>query len=279
MTLEFRIAATFTAALARLPAPEQKAAKTTAFDLQMDPAAPGLNFHRIDRSRDPHFWSVRVSGDLRIIVHKTAASFLLAYVGHHDDSYAWAERRRIEAHPRTGAIQIVEVRERVEHVAAHPAPVAPPPALVIKPLQGLSADDLLGVGVPPDWIADVQGATEDAFLAMAEHLPAEAAEALLEYVGTGRLPKPAPIAPADPFAHPDALRRFRVVENQEALAVALDAPWERWAVFLHPAQQGVVGRSYNAPARTSGSAGTGKTVVALHRAARLAQQALDGRFC
>jgi hypothetical protein len=278
MTLEFRIAATFTAALARLPAPEQKAAKTTAFDLQMDPAAPGLKFHRIDRSRDPHFWSVRVSGDLRIIVHKTAASFLLAYVGHHDDSYAWAERRRIEAHPRTGAIQIAEVRERVEEVAAHPAPAAPQPAPVIKPFQALSADDLLGVGVPQDWIADVQGATEDAFLAMAEHLPAEAAEALLEYVGTGRLPKPAPITPADPFAHPDALRRFRVVENQEALAVALDAPWERWAVFLHPAQQGVVDRIYNGPARTSGSAGTGKTVVALHRAARLAQQAPDGRI-
>ncbi len=124
----------------------------------------------------------------------------------------------------------------------------------------------------------MQQATEDAFLALADHLPAEAAEALLEYVGTGRLPRPAPVvAPADPFAHPDALRRFRVVENQEALALALDAPWERWAVFLHPAQQGIVDRSYNGPARTSGSAGTGKTVVALHRAARLARQAPDGR--
>ncbi|HUW30725.1 MAG TPA: 3'-5' exonuclease [Planctomycetota bacterium] len=278
MTLEFRIAATFTAALARLAGAEQKAAKTTAFDLQMDPAAPGMQFHRIDRSRDPHFWSVRVSGDLRIIVHKTEASFLLAYVGHHDDAYGWAERRRIEAHPRTGAIQIVEVRERVEEVAALPASVEPQPAPVIKLFQTLSADDLLAVGVPPDWIVDVQGATEDAFLALADHLPAEAAEALLEYVGTGRLPKPAPITPADPFAHPDALRRFRVVENQEALAVALDAPWEQWAVFLHPAQQGVVDRSYNGPARTSGSAGTGKTVVALHRAARLARQTPDGRI-
>jgi hypothetical protein len=277
MSVEFLIAATFTAALARLAAPEQKAAKTTAFDLQMDPAAPGLKFHRIERSRDPHFWSVRASGDIRIIVHKTEASFLLAYVGHHDDSYAWAERRRIEAHPRTGAIQIVEVRERVEDVVTPPAPAEPAPAPPVLPFRALSAENLLAVGVPQDWTADVQGATEDAFLALAEHLPAEAAEALLEYVGTGRLPRPAPVAPADPFAHPDALRRFRVVENQEALALALDAPWERWAVFLHPAQQGIVDRSYSGPARTSGSAGTGKTVVALHRAARLARQATDGR--
>src|SRR5664279_2617285 len=123
MSVEFRMAVTFTAALARLAAPDQKAAKTTAFDLQMDPAAPGLKFHRIDRSRDQHFWSVRVSGDIRIIIHKTEASFLLAYVGHHDDSYAWAERRRIEAHPRTGAIQIVEVRERVEESVVRPASV------------------------------------------------------------------------------------------------------------------------------------------------------------
>jgi mRNA-degrading endonuclease RelE of RelBE toxin-antitoxin system len=122
--MDFRIADTFTDALARLPAQEQKAVKTSAFDLQLDPAGPGLQLHRIDRSKDPNFWSIRVSRDLRIIVHKTAASLLLAYVDHHDKAYAWAERRRIEAHPTTGAVQIVEVRERVEDVA--PAPVISP---------------------------------------------------------------------------------------------------------------------------------------------------------
>jgi hypothetical protein len=275
--MEFRIAATFTAALARLEAAEQKAAKTAAFDLQMDPSAPGLKFHRIDRSRDPHFWSVRAGSDIRIIVHKTEASFLLAYVGRHDDAYLWAERRRIEAHPRTGAIQIVEIRERVEELVAPTAPAeaAPSPPRLL--FQALSADDLLTVGVPPDWIADVQAATEDAFLALTDHLPAEAGEALLDYASTGVLRRSAPVVPADPFAHPDALRRFRVVENQEALALALDAPWERWAVFLHPGQQGIVDRSYAGPARTSGSAGTGKTVVALHRAARLAGPLADRR--
>ena len=273
--IEFRIADTFTAALARLQAAEQKAAKITAYDLQADPAAPGLRFHRIERSRDPNFWSVRASGELRIIVHKTARSFLLAYVGHHDDSYAWAERRRIEAHPRTGALQIVEVRERVEDLppptpavtpAAAPRPAKPPP------FAALSPDTLLGLGVPPDWLADVTAATEDGFLALCDHLPAEAAEALLEYATTGRLrpAAPEPVAP-NPFAHPDALRRFRVVENQAELAQALDQPWDRWIVFLHPAQAGLVARSFAGPARVQGSAGTGKTVVALHRAARHAR--------
>ena len=269
---EFRIADTFTAALGRLEAQEQKVAKTTAFDLQMDPSGPGLQFHRIDRSRDPNFWSVRASRDLRLIVHKTGGNLLLAYVGHHDDAYNWAERRRIEAHPKTGAVQIVEVRERVEEIAAAPAAATPPAPL----FAALSADDLLAVGVPADWVADVQAAGEDAFFALAEHLPAEAAEALLQYASTGRLPAPTPPAP-DPLFHPDTLRRFRVVENQQELAQALDAPWDRWAVFLHPAQRSLAERNFAGPARVSGSAGTGKTVVALHRAANLARRMTTGQ--
>ena len=102
---------------------------------------------------------------------------------------------------------------------------------------------------------------------------------MLEYVGTGRLPRPAPVVAGRSVRPPDALRRFRVVENQDALALALDCAVGTWAVFLHPAQQGIVDRSYNGPARTSGSAGTGKTVVALHRAARLAGRRPTAECC
>ena len=66
---EFRIADTFTDSLARLTAEEQKAVKTTAFDLHVNPAQPSLSFHRIDAARDKNFWSVRVSQDIRLIVH------------------------------------------------------------------------------------------------------------------------------------------------------------------------------------------------------------------
>lgn len=67
--MDFRIADTFTESLARLTGDEQKAAKTTAFDLQINPANPGLSFHKVDRSKDKNFWSVRVSADIRLIVH------------------------------------------------------------------------------------------------------------------------------------------------------------------------------------------------------------------
>jgi plasmid maintenance system killer protein len=255
--MEFRIADTFTTALAKLNAQEQKAAKTAAFDLQLDPSRPGLQFHRIDKSKDANFWSIRVNADIRIIVHKTAASFLLCYVDHHDEAYAWATRRRIEAHPKTGAIQIVEVRERVEEIAppSHTAqPLAEPKieraTPVAPPLfEALSPDDLLTIGVPGDWIEDIRQASEDSFLHLASHLPAEAAEALLEYAATGTLHRavPPPVH-ADPFTHPDALRRFRVVENIEELQRALEYPWEKWTVFLHPSQREIVERDFTGPA-------------------------------
>src|SRR6266567_5821417 len=124
--MDFRIADTLTASLSRLTGAEQKAVKTTAFDLQLDPSGPGLRFHRLDRPRDPNFWSVRVNDDIRLIVHRTATSLLLCYVGHHDAAYAWAERRRIERHSMTGAAQLVELPERVESAVERPSVVPVP---------------------------------------------------------------------------------------------------------------------------------------------------------
>src|SRR3954453_15564910 len=114
--MEFRIADTFTASLVRLTGDEQKAVKTTAFDLQLNPSHPSLQLHRLDKPRDPNFWSIRVNSDVRVIVHRTGESLLLCYVDHHDAAYQWAERRKLETHPKTGAAQLVEVRQTVREV-------------------------------------------------------------------------------------------------------------------------------------------------------------------
>lgn len=162
--MDFRIADTFIDSMARLTGEEQKAVKTTAFDLQMNPASPGLHFHKLDKARDKNFWSVRVGSDLRLIVHKTDADLLLCYVAHHDKAYEWAERRKLQVHPTTGAAQIVEIRETVQEIivpkyieAEVHKPASPPSLLFAK----LSDDKLLGYGVPPEWLADVRATTED----------------------------------------------------------------------------------------------------------------------
>ncbi|MBY5892981.1 3'-5' exonuclease [Rhizobium ruizarguesonis] len=284
--MNFLIADTFTASFNRLSGLDQKAVKASVFDLQIDPSGNGLQLHRIDNSKDPNFWSARVNRDIRLIVHRTGDSVLVTYVDHHDAAYAWAERRRIEVHPRTGAIQIVEVRERVEDVAppatfdfVFPEPARQPKTVSPSPSLFASLDDdaLLSAGVPQDWLADVRGANEDVFFALAAHLPAEASEALLEYAATGTLPAPT-LAAADPFSHPDALRRIRPIADQDELEQALAFPWEKWGVFLHPSQRALVDQTFAGPARVAGSAGTGKTIVAIHRAVRLARQNPNARI-
>lgn len=275
----FLIADTFTDSLARLTGDEQKAVKTTAFDLQMDPSSPGLSFHKLDKARDKNFWSVRVSSDIRLIVHKTQGSLLLCYADHHDPAYEWAERRKLETHPKTGAAQLVEIRETVQEIVVPIYVEASKTAPAKAPLFAeISDQELLSYGVPSEWLADTRQATEDTLLELADHLPGEAAEALLELATGGRPRVATPPAPVvSPFDHPDALRRFRVMANVEELERALEYPWEKWTVFLHPEQRQWVERDYTGPARVSGSAGTGKTIVALHRAAFLARSHPDAR--
>ena len=279
--MAFFTAASFMDSLNGLQSDEQKAAKLTAFDLQTNPANPGMSFHKLDRAKDRRFHSVRVNADIRIIVHKSDASLVLCYVGHHDDAYRWAERRKLETHPTTGAAQMVEIRERIEEVVV-PLYVAPTQEATTTGEQmfaHLSDDQLLSYGVPPEWLGDVREATEDSLLGLAEHLPAEAAEALLQ-LATGEQPTPAPrlAAATDPLLHPDAQRRFRVMADREELEQALDFSWDKWMVFLHPAQRELVEREWNGAVRVSGSAGTGKTIVALHRAARMARNHPQARI-
>src|SRR6202521_3814821 len=282
--MEYRIADTFTDSLARLAGDEQKAVKTTAFDLQLIPASPGMSCHKLDKAKDKNFWSVRVSRDIRLIVHRNASSLLLCYVAHHDEAYGWAERRKLETHPKTGAAQLVEIRETVKeivvpvYVQAEVGLDAQAVAEKGRLFAGMSDGELLGYGVPGEWLGDVRKSTEDTLLALADHLPAEAAEALLELATGGKLRVPQAAAIANPFNHPDAQRRFRVMANVEELERALDFPWEKWTVFLHPEQRQLVERDYAGPARVAGSAGTGKTVVALHRAVHLVRTHPHGRI-
>lgn len=155
--------------------------------------------------------------------------------------------RKLETHPKTGAAQLVEIRETVQEIIVpkyvdveQPAPAKP--ALFLD----IPEDELLRYGVPSEWLDDVRQANEDTLLDLADHLPREAAEALLELAtgGTPQVIQPVAVD-VDPFEHPDAQRRFRIMTNVEELQRALDYPWEKWTVFLHPAQRNLVERTYN----------------------------------
>lgn len=135
-----------------IDAAQKLLAYTQGFDLQLNPASPGLSFHKLDKARDKNFWSVRVGSDIRLIVHRSEASLLLCYVDHHDKAYEWAERRKLETHPKTGAAQLVEIRETVREVVVPvyvqgelPLPASTAKAAAAKPLF-LNVPDGAGTG-------------------------------------------------------------------------------------------------------------------------------------
>ena len=175
--MRFRIADTFTSSLGRLPNEQQKAAKTTAFDLQTNIAHPSLSLHKLTGTKDQNFWSARVNLDLRIILHRTCHNVVLCHVARHDDAYHWAERRRLETQPTTGAAQLVELREVVQEITV-PADVEIEAATPPKPqlFAHIPEHQLLGYGVPAEWLEEVRTADEDSVLNLADHLPAEATE-------------------------------------------------------------------------------------------------------
>ncbi len=233
------------------------------------PDSPGISLERITRTRTSNLWSGRISEDLRAILHKDGDTWALLYADHHDPAYRWAERRDVGRHPVTGVLQIVDTQETVREVerVIH-IQIAPP-------LFAAHDDDyLLSLGVPQVWLPTLRKlASGDDLLLIHDKLPRDVAERLLLLADGELVTPPAPLAPDRPVTDsPDLRQRFYVVEREADLRAALDAPFDRWISFLHPSQRALVTLDARGPVKVTGSAGTGKTIVALHRARHLAQQ-------
>jgi hypothetical protein len=235
-----------------------------------NPAHPGLRLERLKDAMNKNVWSGRVGRDLRAILYQEDEDWLILYVGHHDDAYGWAASRKIERHVKTGQLQIVELPTVAPSIGNSPG---------TKKISGLFAkhkdDYLLSLGVPPAWLPVVRAvATEDDFLdEIYPKLPGDVAERLF-LLASGETPAPpAPIGdkPSDKdFTH--RWQNFYLVESDDDLRRLLAAPMAAWIAFLHPSQKRLATGAFNGPVKVTGAAGTGKTVVAMHRARHLARQ-------
>lgn len=253
---------------------EQAAVMTTVLELAAAPDNPGLQSHRVGDA-STKCWSARVNKDVRLIYFRSEQTIIPAYADHHDNAYKWAEGRSLDVHPQTGAAQIVITGERREEIIRRIVVREEHDPLSAKPFAHLSDEEMLGFGVPRGWLHTMREATTKAFLEeFGDTLPAEAQECLFA-IANGEAPSlPAPPAQKskNPFTHPDAKRRFYLVESDDDLKRALTLDWEQWMLFLHPSQREAVDHDFAGPARVTGGPGTGKSVVAVHRAARLARQ-------
>lgn len=280
------IAGEFLEAFSRVPRAQQKKVREFTEKFRLNPAAAAINYEKLRDARDEKVRTVRIGSDYRaIIIHPDEGNvYLLVWVDHHDEAMEWARKRVFEINPMTGALQVVPVT-----IASEAKPeVAVVATSANKPPTGLFAatadDDLLSLAVPKLLLPAVRAIHSRQELGdLSPHLPAEAAEALM-WLAEG-LPldevrdaiertKPAKVDTAN-FAqaleHPDSRRRFVTVGTHDDLVAMLKAPLAKWRVFLHPSQERLVRRNFSGPAKVVGGAGTGKTVVAMHRARHLVQ--------
>ena len=284
MTLTPKIAMSddFLKSFSSVPRDQQQAVLTFVAKFRQNPTATGINYERIHDSGDPNMRSVRVNDNIRGIVLKPDVGnvYCLLWVDRHDDAYQWARRHRVAIHPDVGSIQIYAVE------VAGPSAASTVPAAVAA-ASGLFADlkdrEIRRLGVPDEMLAAVRLVTSDQELEdLEKQLPDEAFEALFMFAAGESYEKivadqtaPETVDPIDFVAalDRDATRRhFVVLTDDSDLEALLAAPLERWRVFLHPSQRKLVERDWAGPVKVTGGAGTGKTVVAMHRAARLARQ-------
>ena len=287
--LKIALGADFLTAFSRLPRQQQKKVREFLDKFTENPAASTHNYEKIHGARDPNLRSVRIDGNYRGIVLKPEQGnvYVLLWVDSHDEAYQWAEKRTCTIHPGTGTMQVVLTEQAAEEslaAAPKPPPPAAPPAPAPKLFDRFSDEEIVSLGVPETMLKHVRAVAEEGDLDRLERvLPREAFEGVF-MLAAGYTPEEARgeldiqrVAAVDTtdfaaaMARNGSKRQFVVVTDASEMEKILSAPLEQWRIFLHPSQRRLVEMTAHGPVRVLGSAGTGKTVVGLHRAVFLSR--------
>ena len=257
--------------------PKQKQGKATEFfnKFRTNPNSPGINYEKIDEGIDKNICSVRIDDTYRAIVVRCPDTnvYMLLWVDHHDEAYAWAKRKKCSINKVTGGVQVFDVQEVVVEKQIEKETI----------FAAYTDDQLIRMGLPEEQIPMIKSLESmDEFYAMKKSIPEDAYEGL-EWLAHGfdydevietLYEDEAEQVKDDDFAaalqSDSSKKSFVIVDGEEELKRIMAEPLEKWRIFLHPTQRKIVNRDYSGPVRVLGGAGTGKTVVAMHRAKRLA---------
>jgi len=276
------ISADFLTAYAALP--RQKQGKVTEFfnKFRNDPTHPGINFEKINEGIDKNICSVRIDDTYRgIVVREPECNvYILLWVDHHDEAYAWAKRKKCSINKLTGSVQIFDVQEVIEEQQTIDEPAL---------FADITDDIFEKIGLPNEQLPMIKAIkTLEGLRSLKAAIPEDAYEGL-EWLGNGFSPDEVLSTLYPEAEHVDvnetdfaaalqtdaSKKSFVIVDGEEELQAIMQEPLEKWRIFLHPTQRKIVGKKYNGPARVLGGAGTGKTVVAMHRAKKLVEAAGD----
>ena len=253
-------------------------------------ARTGVHLEKLTGARDGRVRTVRVDQFWRgVVVRLGQARYALLRVLAHDEANAWATRQQFGVNPTTGLVEILDiptVEAKVEAVTA--ASTAQAPRL----FEDRRDREFTAVGIDEELVPLLRRIVDEAELyAIANYLPDAQSDAVL-LLADGKTTdevwaelandydlRDQDIDPDDidtALQEPGTRSHFVVTTNDAELVDLLSGDFEAWRTFLHPTQRSVAHRPvFNGPAKVTGGAGTGKTVVAIHRARFLAQQLID----
>jgi hypothetical protein len=267
----------FLRCFAGIPRDRQNAVIKFIAMFRENPTSRGINYEKINDAADPNLRSVRIDQNYRGIVLKPERGdvYCLLWIAKHDEAYEWAKRHKVAINPEAGNMQVFPAA----HVEAGATEVVPARAGLFAKLKDR---ELVRLGVPAEAIDKVRAIdAEDGLDALQSQLPDDAYESLFMYAAGDSyedLVRERELPPrvdtedfATALASSATKRHFVVITDDTDLEALLAAPLEAWRVFLHPTQRKLVERDWNGPVRVLGGAGTGKTVVAMHRAVWLAR--------
>ena len=203
---------------------------------------------------------------------------MILWIDHHDEAYNWAKRKKCKINKELGSIEVFDVvsneEENNEHDNSNTL------------FKEYNEQELIDIGVPKEQILFVKDIQDiDKFNKMKDSFTKETYESL-EWLANGfeykevkelydsqkLIDEPIPNNFAEALNSTTTKHSFVIVEGEEELEQIMSEPLEKWRIFLHPSQRKLVERNFNGPARVTGGAGTGKTVVAMHRAKELVRK-------
>ncbi|MFI7534914.1 UvrD-helicase domain-containing protein [Streptosporangium sp. NPDC049376] len=242
----------------------------------------GLHLEKPNDARDPRFRTIRIDKFWRgvVLAPETGDSYTLLKVLPHDDAYTWAERRRASVNSATGQI---EIRDGAAIDATLPELTKMADRAPRRLFDDAADTDLKQLGVDEQTLAFARVLTDivqleaaGAFLPQSQWnvLYGLAAGMTPEEVWAelGAVPGQVPYDAEDITAAVERTpERVVLVEGPDELMEVFRHPFALWRIYLHPAQHRLARASFTGSARITGGPGTGKTVVALHRAHHLAK--------
>lgn len=279
--------------MSNIPKSEQKKVREFTEKFRKDPTQSSINYEPIHDVKDKKVRTVRIGLAYRaVVLHAPKGDvYILVWVDNHDEAMRWAKNKVFEINSETGGLQIIDTeiieKEQPENEVADKVEESNKEENQEYLLFDEFTDkQLQKLGVPRLLLPSIRRLeNEEELEQIREHLPDEAYEGLLSLAAgfsfeetldeLGREPDNEEIDPDDfekALDNPDTKRRFATVTSNEDLLDMLNAPLDKWRVFLHPTQEKIVKNNNKGPVRVLGGAGTGKTVAAMHRAKFLVEE-------